>query len=197
MQTLVDDGIAEPVLIGDRERIRARVRALGLRLNLDGAVQVLDPERDRAVFDPLVAAYQRVAGRRGAPPDAAARRVRDRPTVAAAMLLQAGQVDAAICGGTGDWWREMQLVIPIIPRRPEVSRLYALSCLILQSGALFLCDTHLNLDPSAEEIAEMTWLAANAVRGFGIEPKAALPVAFQLRRLELRVRAQDAPGARR
>ncbi len=174
VQTLVDDGIAEPVLIGDRDRIRTRVRRLGLRLDLDGAVQVLDPERDCAVFDPLVAAYQRLAGRRGAPPDAAARRLRDQPTVAAAMLLQAGQVDAAICGGTGDWWRQMQLVIPIIPRRPEVSRLYALSCLILQAGALFICDTHMNLDPSAEEIAEMTWLAASVVRGFGIAPKAAL-----------------------
>ncbi len=174
VQTLVDDGIAEPVLVGDRDRIQARVRKLGLRLDLDGAVQVLDPERDRDVFDPLVAAYQRLAGRRGAPPDAAARRLRDRPTVGAAMLLQAGQVDAAICGGTGDWWRHMQFVMPIIPRRPEVSRLYALSCLILQAGALFICDTHMNLDPSAEEIAEMTWLAASAVRGFGIEPKAAL-----------------------
>ena len=100
VQTLVDEGIAEPVLIGDRDRIRARVHALGLRLTLDGAVQVLDPERDCAVFDPLVVSYQRLAGRRGAPPDAAARRVRDQPTVAAAMLLQAGQVDAAICGGT-------------------------------------------------------------------------------------------------
>ena len=174
VQTLVDDGIAEPVLIGDRDRIRARVRQLGLRLNLDGAVQVLDPERDCTVFDPLVAAYQRLAGRRGAPPDAAARRLRDQPTVSAAMLLQAGQVDAAICGGTGDWWRQMQLVIPVIPRRPEVSRLYALSCLILQTGALFLCDTHMNLDPTTKEIAEMVRLAADAVRGFGIEPKAAL-----------------------
>jgi len=174
VQTVVDDGIAEPVLIGDRDRIRARVRELGLRLNLGDAVQILDPERDDAVFGPLIATYQRLAGRRGAPPDAAARRVHDRPTVAAAMLLQAGQVDAAICGGTGDWWRQMQFVIPVIPRRHGVKRLYALSCLILPGGALFMCDTHLNLDPSAEQVAEMTGLAANAVRGFGIEPKAAL-----------------------
>ena len=174
VQTLVDEGIADPVLIGSRDRIQGRVRAMGLRLDLGGAVQVLDPERDGAVFDPLVSAYQRLAGRRGAPPDAAARRVHDRPTVAAAMLLQAGQVDAAICGGTGDWWRHMQFVIPVIARRPEVSRLYALSCLILQSGALFMCDTHLNVDPTAEQVAEMTCLAARAVRGFGIEPRAAL-----------------------
>jgi malate dehydrogenase (oxaloacetate-decarboxylating)(NADP+) len=174
VQTLVDEGIAEPVLVGSRDRISARVRALGLRLELGANVEVLDPEEDHAVFDPLVSAYQRLAGRRGAPPDAAAGRVRDRPTVAAAMLLQSGQVDAAICGGTGDWWQHMQLVMPIIPRRPEVSRLYALSCLILQSGALFMCDTHINIDPTAEQVAEMTHLAARSVRSFGIKPRAAL-----------------------
>ena len=64
--------------------------------------------------------------------------------------------------------------MPIIPRRPEVSRIYALSCLILQSGALFVCDTHMNLDPTAAQVAEMTGLAADAVRAFGIVPKAAL-----------------------
>ena len=57
------------------------------------------------------------------------------------MLLHAGQADAAICGGTGEWWRQIQYILPIIPRRPEVNRVYALSCLILPSGVLFLCDT--------------------------------------------------------
>jgi len=68
----------------------------------------------------------------------------------------------------------MQYVMPIIPRRPEVSRIYALSCLILQAGALFVCDTHMNVEPTAAQVAEMTGLAANAVRAFGIVPKAAL-----------------------
>ena len=147
---------------------------MGLRLDLGGAVQILDPAEDRDVFAPLVADYQRLAGRRGAPPDAAMRRIMRRPTVAAAMLLQSGQCDAAICGGTGDWWRHMQYLMPIIPKRDNVSRIYALSCLILQTGALFMCDTHMNLEPTAEQVAEMTVLAANAVRAFGIVPKAAL-----------------------
>ncbi len=126
------------------------------------------------MFDPLLATYQHLVGRRGVPPDAAARRLLRRPTVAAAMLLQAGQVDAAICGGTGDWWRHMTYLMPIIPKRPDVSRIYALSALILQAGALFVCDTHVNVDPTAEQIAEMTVLAADAVRAFGVVPKAAL-----------------------
>jgi malate dehydrogenase (oxaloacetate-decarboxylating)(NADP+) len=90
------------------------------------------------------------------------------------MLLHAGRVDAAICGGTGDWWRHMEYVRPVIARRPEVSRIYALSCLILQAGVLFICDTHMNVDPTAEQVAEMTLLGAEAVRGFGLAPKAAL-----------------------
>jgi len=174
VQTLVDDGIARPILLGRREHITARVREMGLRLDLGGAVQILDPSVDAAVFDPLVAQYQHLVGRRGTPADAASRRIVRRPTVAAAMLLQSGQCDAAICGGTGDWWRHMQYVMPIIPRRPEVSRIYALSCLILQAGALFVCDTHMNVEPTAAQVAEMTGLAANAVRAFGIVPKAAL-----------------------
>jgi malate dehydrogenase (oxaloacetate-decarboxylating)(NADP+) len=143
-------------------------------MDLNESVRILDPAKDTAVFAPLVAEYQRLVGRRGAPPDAAARRVGNRPAVAAAMLLQAGLVDAAICGGSGDWWRHMQYIIPIIPRRPEVSRLYALSCLILPAGALFIADTYVNTDPTAEQIAEMTLLGAETVRSFGLAPKAAL-----------------------
>ena len=174
VQTLVDDGLAQPILLGRRAHIERQVREMGLRLDLHGAVQILDPAADREVFDPLVAEYQRLVGRRGAPPDAASRRIVRRPTVAASMLLHAGHCDAAICGGTGDWWRHMQYVMPIIPMRSNVSRIYALSCLVLQSGILFVCDTHMNVEPTAAQVAEMTGLAANAVRAFGIVPKVAL-----------------------
>jgi malate dehydrogenase (oxaloacetate-decarboxylating)(NADP+) len=174
VQTLVDDGIAEPVLIGRRAVIEQRVHDMGLRMDLHETVRILDPELDHEFFAPMVADYQRLVGRRGVPPDAAARRMRNRNTVVAAMLLHAGEVDAAICGGSGDWWRHMLYVMPVIALRPGIRRIYALSCLILQAGALFVCDTHMNTDPSAEEIAEMTVLAAAEVRSFGLVPKAAL-----------------------
>jgi malate dehydrogenase (oxaloacetate-decarboxylating)(NADP+) len=174
VQTLIDDRIAQPVLIGRRAMIEARVREMGLRMDLQEQVRILDPSADDDVFAPLVKTYQHLVGRRGAPPAAAERRLRTHMTVAAAMLLHSGQVDAAICGGTGDWWRHMQYALPAIDRRPEVTRIYALSCLILQGGALFLCDTYMNVDPTAEQVAEMTMLAADAVRGFGLTPKAAL-----------------------
>jgi malate dehydrogenase (oxaloacetate-decarboxylating)(NADP+) len=174
VQTVVDDGIARPVLIGRADTIAQSVSDMGLRMRLGDQVEVLDPTRDTALFDAMVPAYQVLVGRRGVPPDAAARRMRNRATVAAAMLLQTGQVDAALCGGSGDWWRQMEYLLPIIPRREGVSRIFALSALILQSGAIFLCDTHMTVEPSAEQIAEMTRLAADAVAGFGIAPKVAL-----------------------
>jgi malate dehydrogenase (oxaloacetate-decarboxylating)(NADP+) len=174
VQTAVDEHIADPVLIGRRDVIARRVQDMGLRMRLGDNVQVLDPAQDRDVFDKLVAPYQLLVCRRGVPPDAAARRIRNRQTVAAAMLLHTHQVDAALCGGTGDWLRQMEYLMPIIPKRRNVTRAFALSALILQSGAVFMCDTHMNQDPTAEQIAEMTLLAAEAVRGFGTTPKVAL-----------------------
>ncbi len=173
-QTLIDDGIARPILLGRRDVIAAKIREMGLRMRMPDQVQVLDPATDHAVFDPLIPQYQLLAGRRGVPPEPAARRVQTRASVAAAMMLHAGLADAAICGGTGAWWRQIQYVLPIIPRRADVSRVYALSCLIVPNGVLFMCDTYMVTDPTAEQIAEMTLLAAEAVRGFGITPKIAL-----------------------
>jgi malate dehydrogenase (oxaloacetate-decarboxylating)(NADP+) len=90
------------------------------------------------------------------------------------MLLATGEAEAAICGSTGDWWRHFQYARPLIPRRVGVRRVYAMTALILQAGVLFFCDTHVNVDPPAEDIAEMTSLAAETVEQFGIAPKVAL-----------------------
>ncbi len=174
VQTVVDEGLAQPVLIGRRAVIKAKIKQLGLRLDVRKTVEILDPSDDVEVFGPLTERYQELTDRRGAPPDAAARRMRNRPSVAASMLLVEGQVDAALCGGTGDWWRHMTYVLPIVPRAPGVERVYAMSSLILPNGVLFFCDTHVNVEPTPEQIAEMTALAAEAVRGFGFTPKAAL-----------------------
>jgi len=174
VQNVVDEGLARPVLIGRRSVIEAKTRSLGLRLNFTGQVQVLDPATDSELFDPLVERYQHLMERRGSPPAASARHMSTRPSVAAAMLLAAGKVDAALCGGAGDWWRHMTNIIPLVPLASGVSRIYAMSSLVLPTGSLFFCDTHVNLDPTVEQIAEMTELAARAVTQFGMSPKAAL-----------------------
>ncbi len=174
VQTVLDDGLAEPILIGRRDVIAAKASALALRMKPGEGLSVLDPATDEATFAPLGSAYAGLVERRGVPPAAAVRRMGTRPGIAAAMLLHAGAADAALCGGLGDWSRQLAYILPIARAEEGAGRVYALTGLILQSGALFICDTHVNLDPSAEQVAEMTLLAAEEVRRFGVAPKAAL-----------------------
>jgi malate dehydrogenase (oxaloacetate-decarboxylating)(NADP+) len=175
VQGVLDEGVAQPILLGRRSVIAGMVRQMGLRMDLEETVRVIDPTADAAVFDPLLADYQRMAGRRGMPPEAAARALYSpRGSVAAAMLVHAGIADAAICGGTGDWWQHVKHILPIIPRQPGVGRAYALTGMILPAGVLFICDTHMVVDPTAEQITEMTLLAVETVQDFGLIPKVAL-----------------------
>ena len=201
VQTVIDEKLAEPILIGRREVVDRKAAELGLRLRAGAGVTVLDPEEDDAVFGPLTAAYQKLVDRRGVPPEAAERRMRTRLSVPAAMLLQSGQADAALVGGTGDWSRHLAYVLPLVRSSAEGGRAFAMSGLILQSGALFICDTHVNHEPTAEQVAEMTLLAAEEVRRFGVVPKAALlshssfgasasPSARKMRRALAIIRAQ-------
>ena len=175
VQTVVDEGLAHPTLIGRRDVILEKTKQLGLRLDFNKQARILDPRAGPANSSrPCTERYQRMVERRGVQPESAARWIATRHGIAAAMLLEAGEVDAALCGGLGDWTRQLSNILPIIPRQPGVSRLYSLSALILPNGALFFCDTHVNVDPTAEQIAEMTLLAAKTVRRFGLAPKAAL-----------------------
>ena len=174
VQNVVDEGLAQPVLIGTRQIILDKTKKLGLRLDFNKQVRIVDPYADEAVIGPLTEKYASMVERRGIPPEAAARWVRNRHGICATMMLVNGDVDAALCGGLGDWSRQLTNIMPIIPRAPGVSRVYSLSSLILPNGALFFCDTHVNFDPTAEQVAEMTLLAAKTVRRFGLAPKAAL-----------------------
>jgi malate dehydrogenase (oxaloacetate-decarboxylating)(NADP+) len=173
-QTAVDERLATPILIGAWNTITDKIAELGLRLQPGRDVEIIDPRSDDSLIDRLLPAYHAIVERRGISREEAARLLRDEPTVTASMLLQAGEVDGALCGGIGDWGAQVKYVMPIIPRRANVSRGYALSGMIIGNRTLFFCDTHLNVDPSAAEIAEMTSLAVEAVRGFGVTPKVAL-----------------------
>jgi malate dehydrogenase (oxaloacetate-decarboxylating)(NADP+) len=174
VQTVLDEGTAEPILVGRTPVIEAKLKALGLRMALGQSVRVLHPEEQPELFAPLIELYQAKVCRRGITPAAAERRVASRPTVAAGLLLEAGHADAAIVGGSGDWMSEWEHALSIIGARTEVSRAYACTAVITQNGTLFFVDTHLLVDPSAAQIAEMTLLAAEQVRSFGLTPKVAL-----------------------
>ncbi|HEX8446025.1 MAG TPA: NADP-dependent malic enzyme [Sphingomonas sp.] len=173
-QIVVDERLAKPVLVGRRDVIMQRITALGLRIREGEDIEIVDPAADEALFAPLIPHYQTLVDRKGVTPAAAERRLRNRPAVAAAMLLKTGHVEAALCGGSADWWQQTAYVLPIIPRRADVTRVSAMTALIVGERTLFFCDTHMNVDPCAEEVAEMAVLAARAVRGFGIVPKGAL-----------------------
>ena len=135
---------------------------MGLRMDLEESVRVLDPAEDAEVFGRLLPLYQAKVGRRGTPPDSAERRLRTRPTVAGAMLLEAGMAEACIAGGTGDWMRHWHYAFDIVGKRDGIGRAYALSGVIMQTGGtLFVVDTHLVVDPTPEQIAEMTCLAGD------------------------------------
>ncbi len=173
VQAVVDDKLARPVLLGRREVIQNKLRLLGLRLDLDKDVEVIDPDSSE-LFAPMIADYQKLVARRGLPMQAAERALVKRPTIAASMLLRSGHVDAALVGGLNSWWQQVKYVLPVIPPHESATRVYALTALIQGNGVLFFCDTHMVLDPTAEQICEMTLLAAEAVREFGLTPRAAL-----------------------
>ncbi|CAM8635370.1 MULTISPECIES: NADP-dependent malic enzyme [Sphingobium] len=170
----LDEGIVRPTIVARRRILAQKLPELGLSFDLDRDVEVIDPETDHLVMGELVEAYRTVASRRGVPADEILRHVYRRPTITAAMLLQTGRVDAALVGGRSEYWGQVEHVLRIIDRTPGHSRVYALSGLILDAGALFITDTHMVPDPTPEQIAEMTLLAATEIQHFGLTPRAAL-----------------------
>ena len=170
----LDEGIVRPTIVGRRRILEQKLPELGLSFDLDRDVEIVDPETDHLVMGELVEAYRAVAARKGVPADEILRHVYRRPTVTAAMLLRTGRVDAALVGGRSEYWGQVEHVLRIIDRVPSHSRVYALSGLILDAGALFITDTHMVPDPTTEQIAEMTVAAAAEVAHFGLKPRVAL-----------------------
>jgi malate dehydrogenase (oxaloacetate-decarboxylating)(NADP+) len=174
IQTVLDERLGKPVIIARRRIVETRIQALDLRWRLDDDVELVDPEQSDGLLRSLLAPYQAKVARQGLALHEAERLLYRRPSVAAAMLLAEGHVDAALVGGNSDWWGQVKLILPLIERTAEVKRVHAMTAVILSEGTLFLTDTHMVPDPTAEEVARMTVLAAEAIRRFGIEPQAAL-----------------------
>ncbi len=172
-QIAIEEGIARPILIGRPNVIDVRCRRYGLRFSLDNDCEIINPEDDpryRAYAD----LYFSKVGRRGIDPEAARTVVRTNTTVIAALAVERGDADALICGLNGRFIRHLRDIGHIIGLKPEARAFSALSLLINTRGSYFLTDTHVTVEPDADEIAEMTRLAAAEIRRFGIEPRAAL-----------------------
>ncbi|EHK55036.1 NADP-dependent malic enzyme [Allomesorhizobium alhagi] len=174
-QVVIEEGIAEPILIGRPHVVDVRLKRYGLRIRSGTDFELVNPEDDpryRHYVDLLI----ELGGRRGVTQEAARTLVRTNTTVIAALALKRGDAHAMICGLEGRFERHLRYVSLIIgPREGVRDRdLSALSMLISTRGATFFTDTYVSVDPTAGEIAEMTVLAAEEISRFGIEPKAAL-----------------------
>jgi malate dehydrogenase (oxaloacetate-decarboxylating)(NADP+) len=172
-QVVLEEGIARPILVGRPHVVETRLERYGLKIRPGVDFELVNPEDDpryRDYVDLLIS----VAGRRGITPEAARTMVRTNTTVIGALAVMREEADAMICGLEGRFERHLRNVDLIIGRREGVFDLSALSLLIMQRGITFLTDTYVTVDPTAEEIVEVTMLAAEEIRRFGIEPKAAL-----------------------
>ena len=168
----IRQGIAKPVLIGSVERISAKIKDLGLTLEIGKDVEVVDPHAlDRtALADDL----HRLVGREGVNLVEAERGVRNDRTVLASLLLKHGEVDGVICGVSGRFGHQLERVDAIVGRREGVRALSTLNALIMPKGTIFLADAYANLDPTAEDIADIAVLSAETMRSMGVTPRAAL-----------------------
>jgi len=173
VQTVVDEGIAHPVLVGRPAVIEQRIARLGLRIRAGEHFELVNPDSDPR-YREYWSEYHRLMQRQGITPESAKREMRRHNTLIAAMLVRKGAADAMLCGTVSLPHRHLRYINEVIGRRPGVNVYAAMNILLLPRHALFICDTHVNLDPSAEEIAEMTLLAAEEVRRFSLSPKVAL-----------------------
>ncbi|NJM13030.1 MAG: NADP-dependent malic enzyme [Synechococcaceae cyanobacterium SM1_2_3] len=171
-QAVIDDGIAYPVLIGRRQRVEQLIRELNLHIRPDQDFDLID-QQNNPYYEDCWREYHRLRGRHGVDPNNAQIRVNTRATVVGALLLRLGHGDALICGLVGNYPDHVDYVLDIIGLREGVRTPAALDMLITSQGPLFLCDTHLNENPTAEELADITLLAAEEVRRF-VTPKVAL-----------------------
>jgi malate dehydrogenase (oxaloacetate-decarboxylating)(NADP+) len=172
-QSIIDEKLALPVLIGRRRVVESRIRKLGLRIAIGEDFELVDPQSDPR-YEDYSDFYHRLMERRGVSPDAARTLVRTSTTLIASLMVKRGQADAMLCGTYGRYVRHLQHVRDVIGLRRGVQAPSALTALVLHKGVFFIADTQVNVDPGAEAIAEMTVLAAEEVRRFGIEPKVAL-----------------------
>jgi malate dehydrogenase (oxaloacetate-decarboxylating)(NADP+) len=173
VQVVVDEQLARPILIGRPEVVEMRLQKFGLRIRAGRDFELVNPESDPRYREVWTEYYKRM-GRRGVSPDDARTHVRQSPTLIGAMLLHRGDADALLCGTFGRHKDHLRHVRNVIGLERGASLFAAMNVLLLPRRTLFICDTYVNEDPSAEQLAEIAVMAAEEVRRFGLTPKVAL-----------------------
>ncbi|MBU4520647.1 MAG: NADP-dependent malic enzyme [Gammaproteobacteria bacterium] len=172
-QIVVDDGLARPTLIGRPAIIAERIEKFGLRLKQELDYDVVNVEQDHRYRD-LWQTYHQLMERRGVTEQLAKIEMRRRLTLISSMLLRKGDVDGVICGTWGNTQLHLDYIDQVIGKREGANCYAAMNALMLPGRQVFLVDTHINYDPTAEQLAEITKMAARKMMRFGITPKAAL-----------------------
>jgi len=173
VQTVVDDGLAWPVLVGCTGTIRTQIKELGLRMRIDEDFEVFDPNGE-ALIDTYAAVYRDAVKAPGVAEQDAREIIQSNMTAVAGILVRNGVADAMLCGLTGTYRDHLVQVRGLLGVREGASDMAAMNVLVLRKGTYFICDAYAHTEPSVERIANMTMLAAEQVKRFGILPKAAL-----------------------
>ncbi|MCE4554079.1 NADP-dependent malic enzyme [Pelomonas cellulosilytica] len=172
VQVALDEGIAKPTLIGRPAVLEARIQRAGLRLKLGADVAVIDPEDDPR-FRQYWEAYHQRMKRNGVTPEMAKSAVRRSNTAIGALAIELGDADAMICGMVGRFDRHLEQVRDLVGLRDGARQFAAMNALMMETMTLFIADTFVNDDPTADELADIAAMAADEVRRFGLPPKLA------------------------
>ncbi len=172
-QIVVDEGLARPTLIGRPAIIAQRIEKFGLRLKEGQDYDIVNVEQDHRYRD-FWQTYHRMTERKGVTVPIAKIEMRRRLSLIGGMLLHKGDVDGLICGTWGNTGLHLQYIDQVIGKRTGVNTYACMNGLLLPDRQLFLVDTHVNYDPTAEQLAEITVMAAEEMVRFGLRPKAAL-----------------------
>jgi malate dehydrogenase (oxaloacetate-decarboxylating)(NADP+) len=173
VQTVIDEELAFPILIGRPEVIDTRIKRLGLRMRAGVDFELTNINSDPR-FDSYWQQYHALTERRGVTPAAAKNLMRSRPTLISALMVERGEADAMICGLVGRFHKKLGYLRSIFDFDKGVQGTAAMTAVINERGVWFFLDTHVQLDPSAEQIAESALQASYRLKLFGIEPKVAL-----------------------
>ena len=173
VQIAVDEGLAQPILVGRTAVIEANIKKLGLRLEHGVNIEIVDQENNPH-YEQFAEDYYQTMQRKGVTPEYAQRESRRRSTLIAAMLVKFGHADGMLCGTYASYDIHLDFVRNVIGLKQGRNNFFTLNALMLNDRNLFIADTYVNTNPTAEQLAEMTILAAEEVRRFGITPRVAL-----------------------
>ena len=173
VRTIIDEGMAWPILIGRTEVIMSTIDRLGLRMEPTHQYEIVDPSQN-PYFAKMWARYHSIMERKGVTVDEAQKRVRRNSTLIGALMIVLGYGDGLICGTDGVHRKHLSNIEAIVGRLPGVNHYYTGNVLNVPERTLFLADTNVNYDPTPEQIVEMTVLASEEMRRFGLEPRVAL-----------------------